>query len=501
MALGHLLFLENLNITKCIGRKIKAARNIQYRRSLYKRDCNNCYLKRIRNCEDLFPRVGQVFQCPGKWKTETEFAIVEKVDNPTLNKNTFVDVKYLRRRSGNLFEIDKKRKKGWYAVADLEKVPVRRLESEDVWIIETPEKAPNISTSCEGQQTDWKSIYLRDYLQLKKKWIQNVLLVDIFGFGLTWICSSGLSYNFLMGSLCGLVYLTLLMENVDNIGRQGARRIRSAVSSVRFLFPLVPVTLIFGRPSLSETVTASGTVSALLFSMIGFSTYRIPLIFDALQSIKTALPYLSYPRTSNKMQTRQFHSSEEKPPQCVVFAGPSGVGKSTFIRKLLTDYPEIFEFSISHTTRKPREDEVDGISYYFVDEKQFLEDVAAGKFIEYAQVHGNFYGTSFPSVERVIQNGKVCLLDVDIQGVQAVKKSNLEARFIWIAAPSLEELERRLRKRKTETEETIQRRLTTAKEEILFALRSGIFDHTIVNEDIDVAYEELKNLLYPYLQK
>ncbi|GJD11929.1 Guanylate kinase 1 [Galdieria sulphuraria] len=233
-------------------------------------------------------------------------------------------------------------------------------------------------------------------------------------------------------------------------------------------------------------------------TMAGLSSYRLPVLFSASETLFSSLQGVSKNiQTSDKKYLST--ESAEKPTSCIVLSGPSGVGKSTFIRKLLHDYPDVFGFSISHTTRLPREHEKDGISYYFISKERFLEDVANGKFIEYAQVHGNFYGTSFDSVKQVIDSKKICLLDLDIQGVEAVKKSMLRATFIWIAAPSMEDLESRLRNRKSENEESIQRRLCSAKEEILFALRSGIFDYTVMNDDIDRAYEDLKSLLRPYI--
>ncbi|XP_073005507.1 guanylate kinase 1-like isoform X2 [Typha latifolia] len=155
--------------------------------------------------------------------------------------------------------------------------------------------------------------------------------------------------------------------------------------------------------------------------------------------------------------------NETKP---VVISGPSGVGKGTLISRLVKDFPNTFGFSVSHTTRSPREKEIDGIHYHFAEREMMEKDIREGKFLESALVHGNLYGTSFEAVEAVTDAGKRCILDIDVQGARSVRCSSLEALFIFICPPSFEELEKRLRIRGTETEEQIQKRLRNAKEEI-----------------------------------
>lgn len=123
----------------------------------------------------------------------------------------------------------------------------------------------------------------------------------------------------------------------------------------------------------------------------------------------------------------------------VVFCGPSGAGKGTMIEMLMKEFPnEQFGFSVSHTTRGPREGEVDGVHYNFTTVEKMKEDIAAGKFIEHAEVHGRFYGSSVAAVESVQSSGKVCILDIDVQGVKNVKKSSLDPYYVFIAPPSME---------------------------------------------------------------
>jgi len=131
----------------------------------------------------------------------------------------------------------------------------------------------------------------------------------------------------------------------------------------------------------------------------------------------------------------------------VVISGPSGVGKGTLIAKLMKDYPSKFGFSVSHTTRSPREKEIDGVHYHFTERSKIEKDISEGKFLEFAHVHGNVYGTSIEAVESVTDEGKRCILDIDVQGARSVRASSLEAIFIFVCPPSFEELEKRLRAR------------------------------------------------------
>lgn len=182
-------------------------------------------------------------------------------------------------------------------------------------------------------------------------------------------------------------------------------------------------------------------------------------------------------------------------PRPIVISGPSGTGKSTLLKKLFAEYPDTFGFSVSSTTRKPREGEVDGKDYNFTTVDDFKQMIKDSKFIEWAQFSRNYYGTSVDSVKSVINSGKTCILDIDMQGVKSVKNTDLNARFLFIAPPSIEDLRKRLEGRGTETPESLERRLGAAYAEMEYA-DSGAHDLVIVNDDLEKAYQEMKKFIF-----
>ncbi|KAI8124729.1 Guanylate kinase [Lucilia cuprina] len=197
---------------------------------------------------------------------------------------------------------------------------------------------------------------------------------------------------------------------------------------------------------------------------------------------------------------RLFSSMVKQGPRPVVVCGPSGSGKSTLLNRLFAEFPNTFGFSVSHTTRKPRPGEEDGVHYNFVSREDMEKAVANGEFIESATFGGNMYGTSKEAVRKVQNAGKVCILDIEPQGVEQVKKTNLNPILIYNNPPSLEALEQRLRKRGTETEESLKKRLDAAVSEIAYGLTPGNFQKIIHNIDIDRAYEEFREFIIAELK-
>lgn len=177
-----------------------------------------------------------------------------------------------------------------------------------------------------------------------------------------------------------------------------------------------------------------------------------------------------------------------------VISGPSGAGKGTLVAQLRKEHPEL-GLAVSATTRSPRPGEVDGKDYYFLSEDEFKRRVAAGEFVEWAYVHGHMYGTLVKEVERLLAQGKSLILEIDIQGALNVKKVWPDAVLIFIEPPSLEELERRLRGRGTEDEQSIELRLKNAKHEMTLA---DDYDVRIVNDTVDRAVRELSDTIERY---
>jgi len=181
----------------------------------------------------------------------------------------------------------------------------------------------------------------------------------------------------------------------------------------------------------------------------------------------------------------------------LIISGPSGTGKGTLISLLQERYPGRFGFSVSHTTRGPRPGEQDGVHYYFTDHEDMERRIANGEFIEHAHVHTNIYGTSFAAVDAVRAQGRICILDIDVQGVQRVKAAGLDPapRLVFVAPPSIEQLEERLRNRGTETEEKIRVRIGNASAEMEYGFGEGNFDKVVVNDDLETAFQELVDAL------
>ncbi|KAJ4000952.1 guanylate kinase/L-type calcium channel beta subunit [Lentinula boryana] len=178
----------------------------------------------------------------------------------------------------------------------------------------------------------------------------------------------------------------------------------------------------------------------------------------------------------------------------LILSGPSGVGKSTLLHRLLAEFPDKFGFSVSHTTRAPRPGEQDGKQYHFVTREKFLALRQEGAFIESAEFSGNFYGTSFQTVREVQEKGRRCILDIEAQGVRQIKATDLNPIYCFISPPSLTSLRERLRARGTETEASIQKRLATALKEIQYAKEPHVHNFVIVNDDLDRAYQLFKQI-------
>jgi len=180
----------------------------------------------------------------------------------------------------------------------------------------------------------------------------------------------------------------------------------------------------------------------------------------------------------------------------VVLSGPSGVGKSSVAQRLVARTSggrPVIARAVTATTRAPREGEVDGVDYHFLSETRFRAGIAAGEFLEWAQVHGNLYGTPKKSVGAVVREGRACLLVIDVQGAALLRAQGIDALYLFLAPPSAAALESRLRSRGTEDVSQVELRLRNALEQEV--PRASEFDHVVVNDDLDHTVAEIMVLV------
>lgn len=179
---------------------------------------------------------------------------------------------------------------------------------------------------------------------------------------------------------------------------------------------------------------------------------------------------------------------KEKKGAILIISGPSGCGKSTLLKEVYKDIDDYY-FSISTTTRAPREGEVNGVDYFFVTKEEFEKDINNGDFLEYAKVHDNYYGTSLKPINKALDESKLVIFDIDVQGHEIVrKKLSSITTSVFITTPSLEVLESRLNSRNTDSIEIIEKRIKNAKGEVEYFQD---YDYLIINDDLQTAAKQL----------
>jgi guanylate kinase len=178
-----------------------------------------------------------------------------------------------------------------------------------------------------------------------------------------------------------------------------------------------------------------------------------------------------------------------QPGILLVLSAPSGTGKTTLARRLLGELPDAL-FSVSVTTREPRGREQHGVDYHFVDTATFQDKIERGEFVEWAEVHGHFYGSPQSVVDEARARRGVAIFDIDVQGGQAIKRKHPDTVLVFVLPPSMEELERRLRERGTDPDETIRRRMLAARSEIERGVAT--YDYIIINDDFERAFHDLR---------
>ncbi len=262
--------------------------------------------------------------------------------------------------------------------------------------------------------------------------------------------------------------------------------------------------------AVAVTTTKTGILAASQRTPAAFACTTSPSSSPSSSSSSSSSSHPSYTRRFLSM-TRggggmDMNSRDQPTAEALrrplIITGPSGVGKGTLIRRLLGEYPTRFGFSCSHTTRGPRPGEEEGVDYKFTTRALMAAAIEAGLFLEHATVHGNLYGTSFEAVQKVQDAGKICVLDIDVQGVISVKEAasrgkiyDLRPLYVFIAPPSLEILESRLRGRETETEEDVRQRTNNARKEVEYGATEGNFDKIVTNDDLETAYQDLKHYI------
>lgn len=177
-----------------------------------------------------------------------------------------------------------------------------------------------------------------------------------------------------------------------------------------------------------------------------------------------------------------------------VISAPSGTGKTTLCRMLLEEFRSI-EYSVSVTTRMPREGEVDGVDYHFVPVETFEQMIKDGALVEWANVHGNYYGTSLSFIHQCLEEGKNILLDIDVKGAASIRAVYPDAVTLFIMPPSIEALRERLEKRGTDSTEVIEKRLINAEEEVK---HKNMYTHVIVNDVLEEARDQLFQIIRSY---
>ncbi len=175
----------------------------------------------------------------------------------------------------------------------------------------------------------------------------------------------------------------------------------------------------------------------------------------------------------------------------VILSGPSGAGKSTLCKKIFEKIDNYY-FSISTTTRLPRDGEEDGKDYYFTTKEKFKQSIKDEEFLEWAEVHGNYYGTSKIHINKSLKKNQLTILDIDVQGQENIKRNTKNIVSIFISTSNLSTLRNRLTSRKTDTKEQIDKRLNNATSEIE---KIGNYDFFIINDDLDVAFEEFYHII------
>lgn len=190
----------------------------------------------------------------------------------------------------------------------------------------------------------------------------------------------------------------------------------------------------------------------------------------------------------------------EKAGKIIIFSSASGVGKTTILEHIEKVMPDLV-YSVSATTRPPRPHEKDGVHYFFISVDEFKQKIEANEFAEWAKVHGNYYGTPKSFIDQTIQSGRHIVMDIDVYGKIKFDKTYPDAIGIFLKPPSCEVLEKRLRNRKTDSNEVIKLRLSNAEKEMSFAQKKGKYEYTIINDELDQTKHKIVAMVKDIISK
>lgn len=244
-------------------------------------------------------------------------------------------------------------------------------------------------------------------------------------------------------------------------------------------------------------------IGAFLLTMASFGRFcRVTSGFIISRRLSGAVPQetTQFRMLLANPVTTSLQATDDTVLDPLIVCGPSGVGKGTIINKFMEEMGgnSLFGFTVSHTTRAPREGEENGVHYHFVEIEKMKKAIKEGQFLEHAEVHGNFYGTSWFSLRDVQKGGKRCLLDIDVQGVRNIKtmeSDTLKPKYIFISPPSLEDLEKRLIGRGTESAKSLARRTANAKAELEYGTQEDNFDAVVINNHLDFACHDFAEVV------
>lgn len=238
--------------------------------------------------------------------------------------------------------------------------------------------------------------------------------------------------------------------------------------------------------------TTSSFVIFLYLVTLSSSWIVYPMGLSTLALSKTAITRRALAVSYSRLFATQS-STVGQTIQSLLICGPSGVGKGTLITRLLEEYPHNVALSVSRTSRAPRAGEVHGIHYYFIPREELAADISQGKipYLESAEVHGNLYGTRLDVVEAIHKQYKICLLDLDTHGAQQLQSKQFPMHSIFIAPPSIDDLEKRLLQRGSETIEQRTLRLRNAQKEIEYGTKPGNFECILINDNLEQTYRQL----------